>query len=169
MLTFTNAGRAETEDRLVEMFDAETMSSENRRRVKRRAKTAHGAACSAAVEAGAIDDVTEQVIAPATDTDVYRRFCDRHGLTYARRENNPLKIAYSGRSVEHSGNQLLGINEWLSLTRRPADHLMRAPLTRPADPRRTKALLEAWDEFKRDGDANGRAFGCSNTPTMSTR
>ena len=155
VLTFTNAGRAETEERLVEMFDAEAMSSENRRRVKRRAKTVHGAACSAAVAAGVIDDVEEQVIDPDSGTEAYQRFCDQQGLTYARRERDPLKIARSGGSVDHSGNRLFGVYNWLKLTRRPYSQLMKAPFARPAGPQRTKELLEAWDAFKRDGNANG--------------
>lgn len=158
VLTFTNAARAETEERLCDLFDADAMSSADQRRVKRRAKTVHGAACSAAYNAGVINDVGDQVIDESTDAEIYQQFCDRHGLTYARRERNPLKIVQQGREVTHSGNQLFGIYQWLQLTRRShsVQNMMKAPLQRPTYPDRTKKLLDAWDTFKRDGEANGR-------------
>lgn len=150
-LTFTRSGRDEVKNRLIETFP-----DEDEEDVKRRAKTVHGAACSAALQGGVIDDPGEQIIQPGSDDDVYQRFCNRHGLSFSSKERTPLKTAKEGREVNHSGNKLLGIYNWLKYTRKPYKQLTQAPNQRPADYQTTLRLLNAWDAFKRDGDANGR-------------
>lgn len=156
VLTFTNAGKAEATEKLRELFNADRMSNENARRVERRAKTVHGAACSVALGAGVINDVGEQVIDTNNATDVYARFCDQQSLGFAPETRNPLEEASHGRSINETGNRLFGINQWLKLSRKTPDDVTDASLQRPAGIVQTTELLQAWNDFKRDGDANGR-------------
>lgn len=150
-LTFSKTSQQDVAERLVEVFPDEDEGD-----VGKRAKTVHGAACTAALIQGVIRDPGKQIIQPGTDAEVYRRFCASRGVSFSADETNPLALARDGSGVTNSGNQLFGVNDWLKAKRKDYSAHPQAPTQSPADCRQTTKLLRAWDAFKRDGDRNGR-------------
>lgn len=145
-LTFTRASRGEAREELGDVF-----TGAERRDVKKRALTVHGAALVACLVDGPIENPGVQVITRDDDPDVYATFCRRNGLEFAPDESDPFRDGAAETEPDASGNQLLAIAEFLALSRRPHKDFHRAPVSSPFSPSMTVELLEAWDAFKQAG------------------
>jgi DNA helicase-2/ATP-dependent DNA helicase PcrA len=142
-LTFTRASRQEAIAELRDVYP-----SAERRDVKKRARTFHGAALVTCLAEGAIEDPEEQIITREDDEDVYATFCRQEGLDYDPDESDPFQDGAVGDGPDASGNRLFAIAEFLALSRRPVEEFHRAPVASPLSPSDTQTVLEAWDEFK---------------------
>jgi len=146
--TFTRTAREESKSRLAELYPGA-----ERKDIKKAAKTFHGVACSTAIHEGIIEDVTEQIIQQSTDTDVYQRFCQRHGLTFDPHASNPMRPGDSTDSGLPSGNALFATNDYLTSIHRGPEYHKFAPADLPWGHDETVTLLEAWEHFKQAGRA----------------
>lgn len=144
-LTFTRSGREESAEKLRDVFPHADLED-----VMKRAKTFHGAAWVACAIDGLWTDANEQIIQPGTDEQVYRTFCNRHGLSYGG-ETNTLKAIRDGDNVKGAGDALFAMDNWLKLTCRPPEDHYKAPTSMALDYGRVTELLKAWGAFKRAG------------------
>ena len=150
-LTFTRAGRRESEGRLKEVYpECDPDDAEDH------AKTVHGAAWRACWEADVIED-PKQVIQPGSgggDGDgvlsPYEAFCKREGMTFSPGSKDPLKLARDGDSADKSGNRFYAVYNWLKLTRKPYEKFAQAPVDLPMGRSAALRLFEAWDDFKQN-------------------
>jgi DNA helicase-2/ATP-dependent DNA helicase PcrA len=165
LANFTNNGREETADDLVEReifdLDAYGMEEDDLRRVCR---TLHSIALGCCRNAHSeLYEPKEQVITLQDNWEFYEAFCREWGLSLDKEETNPLKLITNGKEDTAVGNKLLGIDQWLHAMYLPSanrlGHLIDCPVGVELPNSRAREILRAWDEYKRDGgNADLRRF-----------
>lgn len=152
-LNFTNSGREDVVPELKDVFaGADTGDVDP----GDRAKTFHGLALSLIIREGEIDpsNINEQIIVQGgfrdpDKIDPYADFCRRQGMSYDPNASDPKKLLEGVQETDHTGNKLFAINDYLTQTCKPPKKWRCAPVTIPIDGDRVVALLEEWDEYKR--------------------
>ncbi len=152
-LNFTNSGRQDVVPEIKDTFAGDDTDMD----LEACAKTFHGLALSLVIREGEIDpnNVSEQIIVQgsfraADEVDPYADFCRRQGMSYDARASDPKKILEGVQESDHTGNKLFAINDYLTQTCKPPEKWRCAPISIPIDGNRVVALLEAWDEYKRE-------------------
>lgn len=147
-LTFTNAGREDVEPELADLFPGEDADD-----AVGRARTFHSLALSLLIRAGVIDpNMIDEVIISADDPDtqdVYKAFCDRHGLQFDPNYSDPRKLLEGDKRTEYTGNLLFAINDYLTQTCKPPTKFQAAPVDIPIPDDRATSLLRTWGDYKR--------------------
>jgi len=152
-LTFTNSGREQAEEALLDVY---TASPE--RDVKRRVRTLHGAALMSCIKAELIEsrgeDAPDEIISLDQEPEVYRDFCESMGLAFDK-EEDPLKALELGRDTEPAnGNVLFAYEQFLKQNLYDIEDWWKAAdatgltMTRPSS--EIPGLLQAWRDFKQE-------------------
>lgn len=151
-LTFTRAGRDDVEPELRDVFpDADD--------VEDNARTLHSLALSLVIRNDLIDmdaapdDAPGPIIVPGNyddELDPFAHFCDVRGMRYDPDAADPRKLLAGEESTDYPGNKLFAINDYLRQTCKPAEKWRQAPIDIEIADSRVSALLEEWDEYKRD-------------------
>jgi superfamily I DNA/RNA helicase len=151
-LTFTRAGRDDVKPELAEVFRDHTD-------VEDRARTMHSLALSLLIRGDLLDmdpdaEGPGPIIVPGSfdddELDPYAAFCDARGMRYDPDAADPRKLLAGEESTDYPGNKLFAINDFLRQTCKPAEKWRTAPLDIGISGDRVTALLEEWDENKRD-------------------
>jgi len=151
-LTFTRAGRDDVKPELAEVFrDAAD--------VEDRARTMHSLALSLLTRGDLLDmdpdaEGPGPIIVPGSfddgELDPYAAFCDARGMRYDPDAADPRKLLAGEESTEYVGNKLFAINDFLRQTCKPPEKWRSAPIDIEIAGDRVTALLDEWDEYKRD-------------------
>jgi superfamily I DNA/RNA helicase len=152
-LTFTRAGRDDVKPELLDVFrDADG--------VEDRARTMHSLALSLLIRGGLLDmnpdpDGPGPIIVHGGsregEIDPYTSFCDARGIRYDPDAADPRKLLAGEESTKNVGNKLFAINDFLRQTCKPLEKWRSTPIDIEIAGDRVIALLEEWDEWKRDG------------------
>ncbi|MGQ3723538.1 3'-5' exonuclease [Natrialba aegyptia] len=151
-LNFTNSGREDVEPEIEDVYpdtDSDIEPTD-------RAKTVHGLALSLAIMEGEIDpnNVSDQIIVQGNfhgdEVDPYADFCRRQGMTYDPDYSDPRKLLSGVSESTNTGNLLFAINDYLTQTCKPPEKWRSTSVDIPINGDNVVALLEAWDEYKRD-------------------
>ena len=153
-LTFTRAGRDDVKPELADVFrDADADDVEDK------ARTLHSLALSLLIRGDLLDpDPDEEgpgpIIVPGSfdddEVDPYAAFCDARGMRYDPDAADPRKLLAGEESTEYVGNKLFAINDFLRQTCKPPEKWRSAPIDIEIAGDRVTALLDEWDEYKRD-------------------
>ncbi len=151
-LTFTRAGRDDVEPELASVYpDAEDIEDN--------ARTLHSLALSLVTREGLLDmDVDAEspgpIIVPGgygeDETDPFAVFCDERGMRYDPDAADPRTLLAGEEATDYPGNKLFAINDFLRQTAKPPEKWRCAPVDIEIPGSRVEALLEEWDEFKRN-------------------
>lgn len=153
LANFTNNGREATADDLVErgIFDLTQYDDIDADDLRGRCRTLHSIALGCCPE---IRNTEEQVITMDEDPEFYEAFCREYGLAFETEVTNPLELIRSGKQSTPRGNKLFALDQWLHAQYLPsADRLSKvtkAPVNIELANSRTRTLLRAWDDHKRD-------------------
>ncbi|MFC7044638.1 UvrD-helicase domain-containing protein [Halobacteriaceae archaeon GCM10025711] len=143
-ITFTNAGRDDAVTEVMELFDG------SREDIETSVRTLHSVALVEAWDAGIVEDPGEQIITQQTESSkengLYESFARRHGMHFQGRD---LRDTRERDGESGTADTLFQLNEWLTLTRKPAKKARQAPVPLPWSTSRAKKLLDAWDDYKR--------------------
>jgi len=175
-LTFTRAGRDDVKPELANVFNQADADD-----VEDRARTLHSLVLSLLIRGNLLDpDPDEEgpgpIIVPGNydGLDPYAAFCDARGMRYDPDAADPRKLLAREESTAYPGNKLFAINDFLRQTCKPPANWRHAPIDIEIAGDRVTALLEEWDEYKRDafeyrlfehGDYVDFAYHAGVTPT----
>lgn len=158
LANFTNNGREETADDLVERgvfdLDAYNMQEDDLRGTCR---TLHSIALSCCRDGHpTLHEPKEQIITLQDNWEFYETFCREWGLSLDEKETNPLRLITNGKEDTAAGNKLFGVDQWLHAMFMPSadrlNHLTECPVSVELPNARVREMLRAWDEYKRDAD-----------------
>lgn len=150
-LTFTRAGRDDVKPGLADVFrDVDD--------VEDKARTLHSLALSLLIRGDLLEidpdaDAPGPVIVPGNfddELDPYAAFCDTRGMRYDPDAADPRKLLAGEETTEYVGNKLFAINDFLRQTCKPPEKWRTAPIDIEIAGDRVTALLDEWDEYKRD-------------------
>lgn len=150
-LTFTRAGRDDVKPELADVFrDIDD--------VEDKARTLHSLALSLLIRGDLLEidpdaDAPGPVIVPGNfydELDPYAAFCDTRGMRYDPDAADPRKLLAGEETTEYVGNKLFAINDFLRQTCKPPEKWRTAPIDIEIAGDRVTALLDEWDEYKRD-------------------
>jgi DNA helicase-2/ATP-dependent DNA helicase PcrA len=158
LANFTNNGREETADDLVErgVFDLDAYDMEEDD-LRRTCRTLHSIALSCCRDGHpTLHEPKEQIITLQDDWEFYEDFCREWGLSLDEKETNPLRLITNGKEDTAAGNKLFGVDQWLHAMFMPAadrlENLTECPVSVELPNARVREMLRAWDEYKRDAD-----------------
>jgi superfamily I DNA/RNA helicase len=144
-LTFARSSIDEVAAELAEVYPDDDSAPD-------RARTFHSTALRALDDSGRRIDADNQIITRRSDGELYREFCDRHGLRFKNPDANPLATLQNGQDVEGEGDKLFALNEWLTQKRYPAERHREAPVETPWGTPTARRLLSEWEAFKQSQD-----------------
>lgn len=158
LANFTNNGREETADDLVEreVFDLDAYDMEEDD-LRRTCRTLHSIALSCCRDGHpTLHEPKEQIITLQDNWEFYESFCRQWGLGLDEKETNPLRLITTGKEDAAAGNKLFGIDQWLHAMFVPSadrlTHLTECPVSVELPNSRVREMLRAWDEYKRSAD-----------------
>jgi DNA helicase-2/ATP-dependent DNA helicase PcrA len=154
LANFTTTGREETADDLIDrdIFDLSKFPDDiDEGDLRSRCRTLHSIALRLCPE---ITEPKEQVVAMDEDPEFYRDWCRQNGLAFEAQETNPLELIQNGKQETPRGNKLFALDQWLHAMFVPSSDryakIRQAPVDIELSDDRVRALLEAWNEFKRE-------------------
>jgi hypothetical protein len=153
LANFTNNGREATAHDLVErgIFDLTQYDDINEADLRGRCRTLHSIALGCCPE---VEEPKNQVITMDENPEFYKEFCREHGLAFEPEETNPLDLICNGKQTTPRGNKLFALNQWLHARYLPSadqlSNIRKAPVDIELASSRVRALLQAWDDYKRE-------------------
>lgn len=146
VVTFTRSARRDAIEELRNVYP-----SAERREIKKRVRTFHGAAFVSCLDADVLID-GDQLIVQDETPEPYAEFCRKNMLPY-NPESTPTRAEIRNGDVGDmaAGNRLFAISDWLALTQRSVEDFPQAPISTQLGYEKVVELLERWDEFKQAG------------------
>jgi len=155
-ITFTRAGTRDAVETVREVFPS--LESDDTIDPDSVARTFHSLTLSLLLREDLVEFDDDRDIDPVIvqgsfgdgDTDPFAEFCDVHGMAYDADANDTKKLLSGEKEHTPVGNKFFAVYDFLNQTCKPPEKHWDAPISTPIPSSRIPALIEAWDEWKRE-------------------